>query len=126
MQVVSEETKEDEAVKESLRREIIEKQKQLREKQLRMAKKELYKRMIEGCKGSKERDYMRGFCEGIVGYSLKKAKELNLCIPAPMNDMTVNEIAFIVGSHLSKTNNYKFESQDEPIVKATDDLFKCK
>lgn len=92
--------------------------------------KELRKRMVEGCKGSKERDYFRGFCEGITAHSVRYAKELNLCFKEPFDNMTTTEIAYIVGSHISKQNKGKgvnlLESLDGPIINAINHLFKCK
>ena len=91
--------------------------------------KELRKRMVEGCKGSKERDYFRGFCEGIAIHSINHAKELNLCFKEPFDNMTPSEIAYIIGSHISKQKHNGvdlLESIDGPIVNAINHLFKCK
>lgn len=88
------------------------------------------KGMIEGCKGSKEQDYFRGFCEGITAHSVKYAKELNLCFKEPFDNMTASEISYIVGSHISKQDMSKgvnlLESLDGPIINAINHLFKCK
>lgn len=87
--------------------------------------KEILRRISIGCKGDKNQDYWRGFCNAMVIAIRNKETNYNVCLPNTYKKMSDNELSVLLGAYIEKNNNMVFKELDQPFIKGMQNLFPC-